>query len=54
MSNVQGATNYDRYKLNGSLGKGGMGEVFRVFDPHLQREVAPKAIPASALGACRG
>ena len=33
-----------RYQLLGTLGSGGMGEVFRVFDPDLGREIAMKCI----------
>ncbi|MBM74327.1 MAG: hypothetical protein CMK59_02905 [Proteobacteria bacterium] len=33
-----------RYQMIGTLGSGGMGEVFRVFDPDLGREIAMKCI----------
>ena len=33
-----------RYEIQGRIGAGGMGEVFRAFDPRLEREVAIKVI----------
>ncbi|MHC4932897.1 MAG: BREX system ATP-binding domain-containing protein, partial [Planctomycetota bacterium] len=35
----------DRYEITGELGRGGMGVVFRAWDPVLDREVAVKLIP---------
>jgi len=38
-------TRLDAYEILDSLGAGGMGEVYRAFDSHLQRDVAIKVLP---------
>jgi serine/threonine protein kinase len=40
-------TQLDGYEILGLLGAGGMGEVYRAFDPLLKREVAIKVLPST-------
>jgi serine/threonine protein kinase/Tol biopolymer transport system component len=36
-----------RYEIRAKIGEGGMGEVYRAFDPKINREVAIKVLPAA-------
>ncbi len=42
-------TEIDRYIVQGKLGEGGMGEVYRVFDPRLNRHLALKCISSRIM-----
>src|SRR5438045_5315485 len=35
-----------RYEIRSKIGKGGMGEVYRAYDPKLRRDVAIKILPS--------
>ena len=37
-------TEFDRYEVLGKIGEGGMGEVYRVYDPKLNRHLALKCM----------
>ena len=38
-------TKLGRYEIRSKIGEGGMGEVYRAFDPKINREVAIKILP---------
>jgi eukaryotic-like serine/threonine-protein kinase len=40
-------TKLGRYEIRSKIGEGGMGQVYRAFDPKLNREVAIKVLPAA-------
>ena len=54
MASAQGGsrlgTRFGPYELQSLIGVGGMGEVYRAFDPHLHREVAIKCVAPANLG----
>jgi Tol biopolymer transport system component len=50
MPSLQPGTRLGPYEITGSLGAGGMGEVYRARDPRLGREVAVKCLSAALSG----
>jgi serine/threonine protein kinase/Tol biopolymer transport system component len=48
--NLEPNTIISHYKILSSIGKGGMGEVYRAFDSRLDREVAIKMLPPEFAG----
>ncbi len=49
MADPAGVSDFGRYQLGESLGRGGMGEVFRARDTGLERDVAIKFVAADKL-----
>ncbi|HEX6186735.1 MAG TPA: protein kinase [Pyrinomonadaceae bacterium] len=43
--NLSSGTTLGRYEIRSKIGEGGMGEVYRAFDPKINREVAIKILP---------
>src|SRR5881296_1651341 len=44
---IASSTKLGRYEIRSQIGEGGMGEVYRAFDPKINREVAIKVLPAA-------
>src|SRR6266700_7595006 len=40
-------TRLGRYEIHSQIGAGGMGEVYRAYDPKMNREIAIKILPAA-------
>jgi serine/threonine protein kinase len=44
---ISSGTKLGRYEIRSQIGAGGMGEVYRAFDPKINRQVAIKVLPAA-------
>src|SRR5437867_13440792 len=44
---LSAGTRLDRYEIRSQIGAGGMGEVYRAYDPKMNREIAIKILPAA-------
>jgi eukaryotic-like serine/threonine-protein kinase len=45
--NIASGTRLGHYEIHSKIGAGGMGEVYRAYDPRMNREVAIKVLPAA-------
>ena len=46
-SQLSAGTRLGRYEIHSQIGAGGMGEVYRAYDPKMNREIAIKILPAA-------
>src|SRR5439155_411184 len=44
---ITAGTKLGRYEIRSKIGEGGMGEVYRAYDPKMNREIAIKILPAA-------